>query len=179
MTDIVVNFQAIKDEEIGTNNAVSNQGVITFTQSKILLGIGNGNIDYVDTIKTYIDNSINNIDVEVPPLYNGTKTTEEITNSLTDLANSFVFNTTTNNFAYIPKDATTIDNVLEIPITGITVTYAEQYVAGENIVIKDRPDGMKEISAPNTNFNGFNVYSQMPTYEELAKQIDNMVYFVF
>lgn len=177
MADVLVKLQAIKNDEIGTNAEISNQGVITFTEDKILLGIGNGNIDYIQNVKTIIQETFNNIDF--PPIYNGAKTTQEITDNLTAFANSFVFNSETNKLVYIPKDATTIDNVLEIPLTGITVTYAEKYVAGTNITITDRDDGMKEISAPNNNFTGFNVYSSMPTYKDLFQDTTNMVYFVF
>lgn len=176
MSDILVKFQAIKNDEIGTNNEISNQGVITFTEDKILLGIGNGNIDYADNVKKIIEEKFNNID---SPIYNGSKSTAEITAGLTTFVNSFIFNSETGKLVYIPKNATNIDNVIEIPLTGITVTYAEKYVAGTNITITDREDGMKEISAPNNNFTGFNVYATMPKYKDLFNDTTNLVYFVF
>lgn len=179
MADILVNFQAIKDTELETNTNVNNQGVITFTETKILLGLGTNKVDYVDNIQNIINNAINNIQIENKPIYNGTKTTDEIAADLTNLSNSFVFNTTTNSLVYIPKDATEIANVIEIPITGITITYAEKYVAGQNIQIVDRDDGMKEISAISNNFTGFQVYSDMPTYKDLFTETNNLVYFVF
>lgn len=177
MTDILVNIQAIKDTELEANAEKVNQGVITFTDTKILLGIGNTTIDYVENVKTIINETVNNIDF--PIIYNGTKTTQEITDSITTLVNSFVFNTDTKTLVYVPKAATAIENVLEIPITGITITYAERYVAGTNITITDRDDGLKEISAINNNFSGFNIYSSMPTYKDLFQDTTNMVYFVF
>lgn len=176
MTDILVKFQAIKNNEIGTNNEISNKGVITFTEDKILLGIGNGNIDYIDKVKKTIETTFNNTD---SPIYNGSKTTQEITNELAKFVNSFIFNSETNKLVYIPKDAKTISDVNEIPLTGIAVTYAEKYVAGTNITITDREDGMKEISAPNNNFTGFEVYSSMPEYKDLFNNTTNLVYFVF
>lgn len=173
MADIPVKIQAIQDTELAKNQIKENKGVLTFTNTKVLLGTGNANIDYLSLIKSSILK-----EVEVPIIYNGIKKTAYIENKKNNLKNSLVFDSDKKKLCFVDKEA----KISEIPIEGgssINPTYAERYVAGQNIEITDRNDGFKEISAHNGVFHGIQIYSNMPKYEKISKDIDNMIFFVF
>ena len=192
-TNIGLVIQAIKDAEIAKNTIKNDKGVITFTDTKIHLGIGTTTIDYLtllkDSIQTIIDNTKTEINTKIDNLtitgaetivYNGTKTTDEIKADRENLKNSLVFNTTTNKLLYIKKVQTDNDYSLEIPIDKtIEVKYGERYVAGANITITDLYDGTKEISCNANTFTGFNIVNSLPTNDDLTDAANaNKVYFV-
>ena len=170
---IPVKIQAIKDVELNTNTEYQNQGVLTFTNTKVLLGTGNANIDYLSILKTDIIK-----DIEVPIIYQGIKTTEEIEKLKETSTNTLVFDSVKKKLCFIDKTK----QIQEIPIEGeggITITYAERYVAGTNITITDNLDGTKSINATPQPFVGFNIVSQLPSLENLAKDDTNKIYLVY
>lgn len=169
---IPVKIQAIKDTELNTNTEYQNKGVLTFTDTKVLLGIGNANIDYLGILKTDIIK-----DIEVPIIYQGTKTTEEIETLKETSTNTLVFDSVKKKLCFIDKQK----QINEIPIEGggININYAERYIAGTNITIEDNLDGTKTINATPQPFTGFNIVSRLPNLESLAKDDANKIYIVY
>lgn len=177
-TDITVSFQAIKDTELGTNALVDNKGMITYSDTKIRLGTGTGNIDYLQLLKDDIINNLPSADGSI--VYHGQKTTTEIDDATTGyptMANGLVYDTTEGYLYYIKKEQTATDYKLKIPIG--TYMYAERYIAGENIRFDDNADGTKTINAVLTGFSGYAIYNSMPSAAELADTANqNKVFFV-
>ena len=180
-TDITVSFQAIKDTELGTNALVDNKGMITYSDTKIRLGTGTGNIDYLQLLKDDIINNLPPTDVDIPPIYYGKKTTVEIDDATTGyptMANGLVYDSTEGKLYYIKKTQTATDYKVEVP-QGITLLYTELYKAGANITIDENSDGTKTINAVIDGFTGYAIYNEMPTNAQLQDTANaNKVFFI-
>ena len=176
MADIQVVFQAINDTEVETNTIKNNQGVITLTDTKILLGLGNTTLDYLTLLKNEIMGGIK-VD-DVPIIYQGTKTTNEIDTNRETMKNSLVFNTDDNKLYYVKKEQTETDFKVEIPLKSMSFLYAERYIAGNNITISDNLDGTKTISAYDNQLSGIAVRHSMPDESELTGDSKDKIFFI-
>ena len=180
-TDITVSFQAIKDTELDTNAEINNKGMITYSDTKIRLGTGTTNIDYLQLLKDDINNNLPSIDI--PVIYHGQKTTTEIDDPTTGyptMQNGLVYDTTESKLYYIKKEQTDTDYKVEVPVSGNAIwLYAEKYIAGTNITIDDNADGTHTINAILDGFTGYAVYNAMPSLQELTSADNaNKVFFV-
>lgn len=192
MTDIEVAFQAIKDTEVEANTVKNNKGVITLTDTKIMLGLGATTLDYLTLLKNEIKNEIGTgggtggggTATDVPIIYQGIKTTTEIEASKETMKNSLVWDSDKSKLVYIKKEQTDTDYLLEIPLNVNNITnnitlQGDTYIAGDNITITNNEDGTKTISAIANTFDGFNIVNQVPTIESLQDATNaNKVYFV-
>lgn len=144
MADLI--FQTIAEADIANTDNVTTEGVVTFTERSIYLGLGNDKKILYDGLSTA--NYLKSIMVDAKPLDTvGNDETIRIdkTNHLIYLKLNGVWETLGGG------NAGDVINII-----------GEQYRAGNNITITDNPDGTKSINAADMTFTGFNVVTQVP-----------------
>lgn len=145
MADLI--FQTIAEANIATTDNVTTEGVVTFTERSIYLGLGNSKKILYDGLSTA--NYLKSIMVDAKP--NDSEGNNETIRI--DKTNKLIY-LKLNNVWETLGGSGSVGDVFNI--------IGEQYRAGNNITITDNPDGTKSINAQDMTFTGFNVVTQVP-----------------
>lgn len=151
-----VTFQIVKEADILTNQNVTIEGYITFTERGIYLGLGNNQKVYYDGISP--NNFIQTRIVDTLPT--------------TANENDIYINKTDNNiYIYENGNFVKLSQSLNTEATEIA-----EYLAGNNITITNNNDGTRTISSADTTLTGFNVATSIPT--EFSDNLKNSLLFL-